>query len=622
MAFLDSVVQARQYMDFHPTLAFVAFIVLATALVLNLLYRLALPKPIPGIPYNASSARKIFGDIPAMVSHITHDDGTFITYIVSTLQTLNAPLVQVFIRPLSSPLLVLSDFREAHDLMTRRKDFDRSSSSGDLVKALAPDHHIHLKTTAAWRAQRQLVQDLMTPSFLHNVAGPVIHQEASVMIELWRTKSRIADGRPWTAGEDIDHVALDAVMAFAFGEEFGHSATRPELEAVKRLDVEAVEVLRSKGGRDEPLEFPKGQVDEVLQATLDVTATVEEVQGSPLPGLKWAYVMRKPRIKRATKIKEDYIMKELKDAVARLEGSKGNVVRSAVDHMIGREKGLAEKYERKPDYFSRIMIDEVSVSVVIDILHYTGTLANIGLLQIFGFVVAGHDTTSTTVCWGLKYLAENPAAQTKLRTALQTSFAAARLEGRNPTIGDITSTHIAYLNAIMEEVLRCSGTVPIVDRQAVVDTELLGHRILKGTVVSCLVTGPSMTSPAFNIDKARRGASSRAAEKEGALDKAWDPEDMMAFKPERWLVRGGKGDEEFDGAAGPQLAFGLGTRQCFGKRLAYLELRILMTLIVWNFELLPCPEALSGHKPVLIMTSRPKDCYVRLREVELSAPCS
>ena len=361
MTLSDLVAQAHQYMDSYSTITYVAFFVLGTALALTLLYQLALPKPIPGIPYNASSARNIFGDVPAMVSHITKSDGTFITYIMSTLQTLNAPLVQVFIRPLGSPLLVLADFREAQDLMTRRKDFDRSSSSGDLVKALAPDHHIHLKTTAAWRAQRQLLQDLMAPSFLHNVAGPVIHQEASVMVELWRAKSSIADGRPWIAGEDIDHVSLDAVMAFAFGDGFGHSATRPELEAVKLLDVEAVEALRNTGGRDEAVEFPRGQVDEVLQATLDVTATVEEVQGSPVPRLKWAYVLLKPRIKKATKIKEDYILKELNDSVKRLKRGEGEVVRSAVDHMIVREKSLAQKEGREPEYFSRIMIDEAGL---------------------------------------------------------------------------------------------------------------------------------------------------------------------------------------------------------------------------------------------------------------------
>ena len=356
-------------MDSHAVYASFAsptLIVLSIALILHLLYRLALPKPIPGIPYNESSARNLLGDIPAIASHIAKEKGTFITYITSTMKSLDAPLAQIFIGPLSKPLLVLADFREADDILVHRKDFDRSSSLGDLVKGLAPDHHIHLKTNAAWKGQRRLVQDLMTPSFLHNVAGPVIYQNASALIELWRAKNSIAEGRPWSASEDTNHVALDAMMAFAFGEGFRHSAIRSELEALKGLDAKAVDSLRGTGMWDVPVEFARRPVDKVLQAMLDLTETVGEVQGNPLPSLTWAYVMRKPRIKRATKIKEDYIMKELKDAVARLEGSEGEVVRSAVDHMLVRQKSLAEKHGRMPDYFSRIMIDEVGSSFCCD----------------------------------------------------------------------------------------------------------------------------------------------------------------------------------------------------------------------------------------------------------------
>jgi len=200
--------------------------------------------------------------------------------------------------------------------------------------------------------------------------------------------------------------------------------------------------------------------------------------------------------------------------------------------------------------------------------------------------------------------------QTRVRTALQSSYPLAKSEGRNPTIQEITGTPIPYLDATMEEMQRFGGTSPIVDREALVDTELLGHHIPKGTNVICLTMGPSMITPAFEIDEGRRTASCRAA-KEGK-EKAWDPADMGLFIPERWLK-----DGDFDGAAGPLLAFGLGTRGCYGRRLAYVEMRIIFTLVLWNFELLQCPPALSGYKSVLVSTNNPKDCYVRLREVEL-----
>jgi hypothetical protein len=339
----------------------VCLILTSVAFSLRLLYRLALPRPIPGIPYNEAFARKLLGDVSSMTSHIKNADDTFITYIMESMKTLNAPLIQVFIWPLSSSLLILVDFREAKDILIHRKDFDRSPSLGDLVKGLTLDHHIHLQTNAAWKTQRRLVQDLMTPSFLHNVAAPVIHQHAMLMIELWRAKSRIADGRPWAGNDDINHVALDVVMAFEFGEDFKHSMTRPNLDAVRRLDSKAVDKLR-RGDRDEAIEFPKGEIDELIQATLDLTETIEEVQGNPLPALTWAYVNRKPKIKRATKIKEDYIMKELRGAIKRLNGGEKEIVKSAVDHLVLREKELAERDNRTPAYFSRVMNDEVCCS--------------------------------------------------------------------------------------------------------------------------------------------------------------------------------------------------------------------------------------------------------------------
>ncbi|KAI0473332.1 cytochrome P450 monooxygenase [Xylariaceae sp. FL0804] len=570
----------------HSHFAILGFIL---AFAVYRLYQFALPRPIPGVPHNASSARKILGDIPGINSHMVESEGgTFITYIKETMKTLNAPLIQVFIRPFSKPLLILADFPEAHDLLVRRKDFDRSHTLGDLVKGLAPDHHIHLKTDAAWKSQRRLVQDLMTPSFLHNVAGPVIHRNVCTMVDLWHVKTEIAQGRPWAAVGDVNQMALDAVTAFAFGEGFEHSATRPTLEAVTEMDVSTVDKVQHSD-MDEPVHFPRGQEDEILHAIRDLTETVGEVQGNPFPSLTWAYVTRKSKIRRAIKIKEECITKELKAGIARFQATSGKVVKSAVDQMIVRENNLAEKDGRQANYLSRAMIDET-----------------------FGYVFAGHETTSTTLCWSLKFLADQPQAQTKLRHVFRSAFAAAASANRNPTIQEITSTHIPYLDATMEETLRCAGTAPVVDRVATADTELLGHHITKGTVVTCLVTGPSMMSPGFDIDKSRRSTSSRAAMEEGR-HRSWDPADMSAFNPDRWIVNGEKG-VEFDASAGPQLALGLGTRSCYGKRLVYLEMRIVITLILWNFELMTCPPSLSGYSASLITTNEPKQCYVRLRE--------
>ena len=146
------------------------------------------------------------------------------------------------------------------------------------------------------------------------------------------------------------------------------------------------------------------------------------------------------------------------------------------------------------------------------------------------------------------------------------------------------------------------------------DTEVLGYRIPAGTDVYMLSNGPSFMSPGFYIEESRRSLSSQAnKEKSGGV---WNAADMGSFNPERWLIYDEQGAEVYDARAGPQLAFGLGPRGCFGKRLAYIELRIMIALLVWSFELKKTPPELSGYEAVDKLTHRPQQCFVRLGLVQ------
>jgi hypothetical protein len=415
---------------------------------------------------------------------------------------------------------------------------------------------------------------------------------------VWRVKARIAGARPFAANQDVYNFALDAVTAFAFGRQFEHSAVQPALDALEALDEDGQKKLLASGGRDDPVAFHRPPLPELLAAIIELTETVMELHGNPLPALTWAYVMRKPRVARANKLKEDYIRGQLRTAMAKLDQVRANndaepgLSASAVEHMVARERSLSAKADRTPDYLSRVMIDEV-----------------------FGFVYAGHETTSTTLCWGVKFLADNRESQAQLRAALHHTHAEARAQSRSPTAHEIVSTQVPWLEATIEEMLRCSGTAPSVDREALVDTQLLGFHIPKGTIVSHPCAGPGLTRPGFDVDEKVRSPSSREARsKPGVARNVWSRNDVAKFNPERWLKQR-EGRVEFDPNAGPQLAFGLGTRACWGKRLVYVEARILLTLLVWHFEFLACPPALSSYGAVMKTTNEPRDCYVRLREL-------
>jgi len=160
-----------------------ALLVAVACLLFYGLYRWALPKPIPGIPHNAAAAKHILGDVPSLLEGIGRT-GEFNLWLLEQASKLGSPLFQVLIRPLGKPIVVLADFREAQDMLMRRKDFDRSSLVADLLEGAGPKHHIIMKTGPEWKQHRRLLQDLMSPQFLNEVAAPTVYAGVMRLIKL------------------------------------------------------------------------------------------------------------------------------------------------------------------------------------------------------------------------------------------------------------------------------------------------------------------------------------------------------------------------------------------------------------------------------------------------------
>ena len=336
----------------------------AFVITLCLLHRFALPRPLPDIPLNSAAARNLLGDLAAISLYLRKGHNTLIGYFNETIISCNAPLVQVFLRPLGAPTLLLSDFNEARWMLGRSGEFERSPALKGLLSGLVPDHHIHLNTDEAWRTQRQLTQDLMKPSFLRNIAGPALYQTLVSLMDAWAVKSRIAKGRPWSADVDLRNAALDAMMGFTFGPGSEHNATRTMLEGLNARHVKGEDDAKEQAeSSEEPIDLCPCQLSRVAQAMLDLMNTVMEIHGSPLPSLKWAYVNHKPRVMNARRCKEQYITQHIQDSITRMKQATpgdDSWVLSATDQVVLKENTLADRDGRTPDHFSRVMIDEVS----------------------------------------------------------------------------------------------------------------------------------------------------------------------------------------------------------------------------------------------------------------------
>lgn len=216
----------------------------------------------------------------------------------------------------------------------------------------------------------------------------------------------------------------------------------------------------------------------------------------------------------------------------------------------------------------------------------------------------------------MKYVARHQDTQKRLRRDIKAAFSEATKEQRWPDKHEIAAGNIPFLSAVIEETLRYASVATLIVRRSTCDTQILGYHIPKGTDLLLPLTGPSMTLPGLPIPESLRSDACREAKERVP---AWG-DDIEEFRPERWLRTerdvNGLEREVFDARSGPSLAFSVGPRQCFGKRLAYLQLKMVMILMVWNFDFQELSEDINGPEMVERLVNLPKDCFIRLEKTE------
>ncbi|PPJ57083.1 hypothetical protein CBER1_00480 [Cercospora berteroae] len=524
---------------------FLQHVALTAAFVLfvgYIFYQKLLPKPMPGIPYNKTSARRLLGDVPDALAHLAETQEV-ISFLTKRCIELNSPVVQVFMRPFSKPWVVLVDGRES--------DFFR-----DLFISLFSRVQGCLPTNDQWRFNRKLMADAMRPDFLNSVAAQEVYEHTLHLIGLWKEKARLAQGRAFDASEDSLICTVDTIWAATFGLSLEASKSwAKQLANIKGIDLPV-------NGAEELAKIPEPRLPEMFNHIKIITQSSEIVLTSPLGRRHhWFAVNFYPLLRRAIRARDKLVNARIEQAWKLHENGPESGdearVKCALDLIVERETTLAKKDGREPDHHSRVLFDELC-----------------------GFLSAGSDTTSTTVNWGLKYLTKHQDVQARLRKSLKRSHRQAWDDGRLPSAEDIGKTDCPYLALLMVE----------------------------------QTVGPSMLSPGFPIDEAKRTASSR--DFKGDADRWNERKDMGLFDPSRWLTIDENGNESFDRRAAPLQTFGAGPRGCFGKRFAYLEMREIYTLIIWHFELLPLPATLEDFKAKEILAHNPRNVRVRLAPLQ------
>lgn len=165
------------------------------------------------------------------------------------------------------------------------------------------------------------------------------------------------------------------------------------------------------------------------------------------------------------------------------------------------------------------------------------------------FIVAGSETTANLLSGLFARLLWNTDKYQKLCSEIRSAF------NFEKEITYESTSKLVYLNACIEEGLRIHPPVPT----GLLRTVPKGGDVIDGHFV------PGGTSVAV---------SSWAASHNPA-----NFEDCDSFIPERWIDN----TYSMDVKKGMQ-PFSLGPRGCIGKNLSYMEMRLILTRLLWNFD--------------------------------------
>ncbi|CAF4147070.1 unnamed protein product, partial [Adineta steineri] len=203
--------------------------------------------------------------------------------------------------------------------------------------------------------------------------------------------------------------------------------------------------------------------------------------------------------------------------------------------------------------------------------------------NMFNFMVAGYETTSTALACATYELARHPEVLEKLQTEIDQlplcSDEGCDKETKIYPDYDIVA-QMPYMDMFISEVLRM---YPInnqgIQRCAFEDTMVQGIKIEKGTLVHADI---------YSVHYDRE---------------LWGPEDPYLFLPERHGIK-----------RHPMayLPFGAGPRHCVGIRFALIEMKILLVRLLREYSILPGDDLESKFNIRELIVIAPEEVWVKL----------
>ncbi|MCY7423176.1 MAG: cytochrome P450 [Chitinophagaceae bacterium] len=188
------------------------------------------------------------------------------------------------------------------------------------------------------------------------------------------------------------------------------------------------------------------------------------------------------------------------------------------------------------------------------------------LSESMQLLVAGHETSSNALSWTLYLLCRHPDAINAIRNEIDDVLGDGNFEFKHIEA-------LTYTTQVIEESLRLYPPFWMVDREALSDDEVAGLDIPAGSTVIAFIHALHH-SPLY-----------------------WkDPEE---FRPERFAPAEKKKHTPFT-----FMPFGAGPRGCIGGNFAMMQMLLILTNIIRNYDIKLVPDEAVEIEPMLIL--RPK----------------
>ncbi|MFF1495154.1 cytochrome P450 [Streptomyces sp. NPDC058304] len=193
--------------------------------------------------------------------------------------------------------------------------------------------------------------------------------------------------------------------------------------------------------------------------------------------------------------------------------------------------------------------------------------------QVLIFLLAGHETTATSLAFSLHLLARHPEQQARAREEISRV-----LGDRTPEAADLD--RLPYLTQVLKEAMRLYPAAPVIGRSSVAATEVDGRTIPAGSDV---ILAPWVTH---------------------RHPRYWPDPDR--FDPDRFTPEAEAGRPRY-----AWFPFGGGPRACIGQHFSMLESVIALAMILraYGFEAVDTDIPLSAG--ITLQADGPIRCRVR-----------